>query len=98
MADAAPIGHNSIEGKKLTALIERVETLNEEKAAIAEDIREVFAEAKGNGFDAKVMRRIIQLRKQDAAERQEFAELMTLYMHALGMSPSEAAEASGMFD
>lgn len=85
------IGHNSgtavtaEAGKEIKAFIERVERLEEEKAGIAGDIKEVFAEAKGRGYDAKVIRHLIRLRKQDHAERQEFEALIDLYASAIGM-------------
>ncbi|MEO1197682.1 MAG: DUF2312 domain-containing protein [Pseudomonadota bacterium] len=82
--------------QQLRQTIERIERLEEEKQAIAEDIREVFAEAKGNGFDIKTLRTVLKLRKQDTSERREQEEMLTLYMHALGMlepdeMPSTAA-------
>jgi uncharacterized protein (UPF0335 family) len=79
---------------QLRSFVERIERLEEEKKGIADDIRDVFAEAKGNGYDTKVMRQVIRLRKKDAAERQEEEALLDLYMHALGMAPpiAEAAE------
>jgi uncharacterized protein (UPF0335 family) len=78
---------------QLRALIERIERLEEEKQTIAADIREVYAEAKANGFDTKVMRQVVKLRKQDAAERQEQEAILDLYMQALGMMPmADAAE------
>ena len=70
---------------QLRAFIERIERLEEEKAAIAGDIREVYAEAKGNGFDTKVLRKIVSIRKQDHAERMEQEALLELYLTALGM-------------
>ena len=70
----------------LRAFIERIERLEEEKAALAEDIREVFAEAKGTGFDTKALRAIIRLRKQDQAEREEAETILDLYKAALGMA------------
>jgi uncharacterized protein (UPF0335 family) len=76
---------DGIAGDQLRSLIERIERLEEEKSSLATDIREVYAEAKGNGFDTKVMRRIVAMRKQDAAERQEFEEVLETYMQALGM-------------
>lgn len=83
------IGHNStgsgIARDQLKAIVERIERLNEEKAALAEDIREVYAEAKGKGFDTKTLRAVIRLRQQDSAKRQEQEALLDLYMHALGM-------------
>jgi uncharacterized protein (UPF0335 family) len=69
----------------LRAFIERIERLEEEKAALAEDIREVYAEAKSSGFDTKAIRAIIRIRKQDDHERMEQEALLATYMHALGM-------------
>jgi len=69
----------------LRAFIERIERLEEEKAALAEDIREVYAEAKGTGFDTKALRAIIRLRKLEDNERMEQEALLATYMHALGM-------------
>jgi len=77
---------DSVAADQLKAFIERIERLEEEKAGIAGDIREIFSEAKGNGFDTKVMRRVISLRKKDRAERQEEEAILELYMQALGMS------------
>ncbi len=71
--------------EQLKSIVERVERLEEEKAAIADDIRDVYAEAKANGFDTKVLRQVIRLRKQDLAERQEQDAVRDLYLHALGM-------------
>jgi uncharacterized protein (UPF0335 family) len=70
---------------QLRAFIERIERLEEEKQTIADDIKEVFAEAKGTGFDTKAIRTILRLRKKDAAERQEEEAILDLYMAALGM-------------
>jgi uncharacterized protein (UPF0335 family) len=70
---------------QLKAFIERVERLEEEKKAISDDIRDVFAEAKGNGYDVKALRTIIRLRKQDKDERMEQEAILETYMHALGM-------------
>ena len=70
---------------QLKAFVERVERLEEEKKAIAEDIREVLAEAKGNGYDVKALRTIIRLRRQDQNERREHEAILETYMHALGM-------------
>ncbi len=77
---------------QLRALIERIERLEEEKQAIAADIGEVYAEAKAGGFDTKVMRQVVRLRKQETAERQEQEAIRDLYMHALGMLPEGAGE------
>jgi len=72
---------------QLKALVERIERLEEEKKSIAGDIKEVYAEAKANGFDTKVLRKVISLRKKDAAERQEEEAILDLYLEALGMTP-----------
>lgn len=74
-----------IAGEQLRSYIERIERLEEEKAALAADVREVFSEAKGNGFDVKIMRQIIRLRKMDRDDRAEQEELLQLYQHAIGM-------------
>mgnify|MGYP002713252326 CR=1 FL=1 len=73
--------------EQLRALVERIERLEEEKAGLAGDIREVYAEAKGNGFDTKTLRQVIRMRKLDLAERQEQEAMLDLYLHALGMAP-----------
>jgi uncharacterized protein (UPF0335 family) len=70
---------------QLKAFIERIERLEEEKKAISDDIRDVYAEAKGNGFDVKALRTIVRLRKQDVDERKEQETILETYMHALGM-------------
>ena len=70
---------------QIKALVERIEKLEEEKAAIAEDIKEVYAEAKGNGFDPKIIKKVIALRKQDAQKLKEEQALLATYMDALGM-------------
>jgi uncharacterized protein (UPF0335 family) len=70
---------------QLKAFVERVERLEQEKKAIADDIRDVFAEAKGTGFDVKALRTIIKLRKQDVEQRKEQEAILETYMHALGM-------------
>jgi uncharacterized protein (UPF0335 family) len=69
----------------LRAFVERVERLEEEKKAIADDIRDVYAEAKANGFDAKALRSVVRLRKQDVNERKEHEAILETYLHALGM-------------
>ncbi|MFT6583832.1 MAG: hypothetical protein ACJAU6_004290 [Alphaproteobacteria bacterium] len=74
-----------VTGEQLRSLIERIERLEEEKAALAEDIKEVYAEAKGNGFDVKVMRQIIRLRKMDSNDRSELEAILDTYKAALGM-------------
>ena len=70
---------------QLKAIIERIERLEEEKKAISDDIRDVYAESKGNGFDVKALRTIVRLRKQDPNERQEQESILETYMQALGM-------------
>jgi uncharacterized protein (UPF0335 family) len=70
---------------QLKAIVERVERLEEEKKAIADDIRDVYAEAKGNGFDIKALRTVVRLRKQDKQEREEHEAILDTYLQALGM-------------
>jgi uncharacterized protein (UPF0335 family) len=70
----------------LKSFVERIERLEEEKASITGDVKEVYAEAKAQGFDTKVLRKVVALRKRDAAERREEQEIMDLYLQALGMT------------
>ena len=70
---------------QLKSLVERVERLEEEKAALTSDIREVYSEAKGQGFDTKIMRQVVRLRRLDRADRQEQEAILDLYLGALGM-------------
>src|SRR5476649_2211870 len=70
---------------QLKAIVERIEKLEEEKKASSDDIRDVYAEAKGNGFDPKALRSIVRMRKLDSDERREQQEVLETYMHALGM-------------
>jgi uncharacterized protein (UPF0335 family) len=80
---------------QLRAIISRIERLEEEKAALAGDLREVYAEAKGNGFDVKALRAVVRLRKKDENERREEELILDTYLHALGMDDVEAdAESS----
>lgn len=72
-------------GERILSFIERVERMEEEKATLMEDIKEIFAEAKGEGFDVKTLRQIIKIRKKDAADRQEEMAILEVYMGALGM-------------
>ena len=86
------VGHNSkrasgVALEQLKSIIARVEKLEEEKAGISADIRDVFAEAKGNGFDVKAIRTILKMRKMDAQEREEEETILDTYLHALGMLP-----------
>ena len=88
---------SGVAGAQLKSFIERIERLMEEVKGLQGDIKDVYAEAKGNGFDTKVMRKIISLRKRDAAEIEEEETILDLYMQALGMAPGgrpmlEAAE------
>ena len=69
----------------LRAFVERIERLEEEKKVISDDVRDVYAEAKANGFDVKALRTIVRLRKQDENERKEHEAILETYMHALGM-------------
>jgi uncharacterized protein (UPF0335 family) len=87
-----------VAGERLKSFIERIERLEEEKRALAEDIKEVFAEAKGVGFDVKTMRQIIKIRKLDQDDLDEQEALLDTYKRALGMLPAldgeDAAEES----
>jgi uncharacterized protein (UPF0335 family) len=76
-------GHNS--NAQLKAIVERIERLEEEKKVIADDIRDVYAESKGNGYDVKVLRKVVAIRKQDPAARAEQETILETYMNALGM-------------
>ena len=77
-------GHNSVAPSQLQSIIERLERLGEEKDAIAADTKEVYAEAKGNGFDTKAIRKLVAIRKKDAAKLQEEKAVLELYAAALG--------------
>ena len=77
---------------QLKSLVERIERLEEEKKTLSGDIKEVYAEAKANGFDVKILRKIINLRKKDASEREEEQSLLDVYLAALGMTPGEVEE------
>jgi len=76
---------------QLRTIVARIERLEEEKAALSTDLKEVYAEAKGNGFDVKALRTVIRLRKQDETKRREEEAVLTTYLHALGMAEAEAA-------
>lgn len=77
-------GSTTVAADRLRSFLERIERLEEEKAVIAGDIKEVYAEAKGEGYETKILRQIIRLRKMDRAERQEQEALLDLYLSALG--------------
>jgi uncharacterized protein (UPF0335 family) len=85
MTDTAGFSTESVSAGQLRSIIERVETLEEEKRAVADQIKEVYAEAKGNGFDTKAIRKIVSLRRKDAQEREEEETVLELYMTAIGM-------------
>lgn len=86
-SDAGSAGNaGGVARDQLRSVVERIERLEEEKAATAADIKEVYAEAKANGFDTKTLRQVIRIRKQDKAERQEQEAILDLYLHALGMA------------
>ena len=78
---------------QLKSIVERIERLEEEKRTIAADVKEVYAEAKGNGYDIKVLRKVISLRKKEPAERMEEEAMLEVYLAALGMMPAEAEAA-----
>jgi uncharacterized protein (UPF0335 family) len=84
-SSAADVG--GVAADQLRSIIDRIERLEEEKKALAEDIKEVYAEAKGNGFDVKIIRKIISIRKRDRAELDEEETILELYLRALGMLP-----------
>jgi uncharacterized protein (UPF0335 family) len=75
---------NATAQTRLKTIIERVERLEEDKAAVANDIKEVFLEAKGEGFDVKILRKVVRLRKQDKAKRLEEEAILDLYLAAIG--------------
>ena len=81
------VSTTTVAAGQLKAIIERVERLEEEKKEVAEQIKEVYAEAKANGFDAKILRKVVSLRKKPTEERQEEEALLDLYLSALGMLP-----------
>jgi uncharacterized protein (UPF0335 family) len=88
MSDAGGIA-----GAQLKSFIERIERLEEEKRTLGEDIKEVYAEAKGTGFDPKIMRQIIRIRKMDKNDHDEQESLLELYKRALGMLPEGSPQA-----
>lgn len=77
-------GISQVAGKRLRSFIERIERLESDKAEIVADMKEVFSEAKGEGFDTKIMRKVIRLRKMDKAKRQEEEAFIDLYLSAIG--------------
>ncbi|MGM0584640.1 MAG: DUF2312 domain-containing protein [Pseudomonadota bacterium] len=85
--DDADFSNTQVSSGQLRAIVERIERLEEEKKEVAEQIKEVYAEAKGNGFDTKTLRKVITLRKKKPEERSEEEAMLELYMNALGMLP-----------
>ncbi|MEL6576550.1 MAG: DUF2312 domain-containing protein [Pseudomonadota bacterium] len=83
---APGVASGSVAAGQLRAFVERIERLEEEKKEIAEQVKEVYAEAKGTGYDVKILRKVISLRKKDAEERQEEEALLEMYLSALGMT------------
>jgi len=78
------VGHNSVDGPQIRAFLERIEKLEEEKKAVADDIKEVYVEAKGSGYDTAILRKIVALRKQDKSKREAEAAVLDLYLSAIG--------------
>lgn len=91
-AKAETVSSESVAQDQIRAFVERIERLEEEKRGIADDLKEVYAEAKGNGFDTKVLRQVVKIRKQDRAERLEQEALLDLYLAALGMGSGPGEE------
>jgi uncharacterized protein (UPF0335 family) len=88
MPDGAKIAgkrSDTVAGERLKSFVERIEKLEEERTSLGADIREVYSEAKGSGFDIKIMRQVIRLRKMEPAERAEMDELLDIYKQAIGM-------------
>ena len=85
MAKEEPTNSSGISGERLRSFIQRIEKLEEDKAAVGEDLKEVYAEAKGVGFDTKIIRQIVRLRKIEVEKRRESEELLDLYKAAIGM-------------
>ena len=81
--EAGDVG--GVAGKRLLSFFDRIERLEEEKSALSEDIKEIYAEAKASGFEVKIMRRVMKLRKMEVEKRHEEDELLNLYMSAIGM-------------
>ncbi len=76
-----------IQGDQLKSIVERIERLEEEKKTIADDIKEVYSEAKANGYDVKVLRKVISIRRRDLRERREEEAILDLYLQAVGEAP-----------
>lgn len=87
MSEDTKVG--GVAAEQLRSVVERIERLEEEKKALAADIKDIYAEAKGNGFDPKILRKVISLRKRDRADVEEEESLLDVYLHALGMLPGD---------
>lgn len=85
MSEVASIGHNSIAGKELLARIEQIERIEEERKYLAGDVKDVYTLLKSKGFDTKIVRKVVRLRKMDKAQREEEETLTDLYLQACGM-------------
>ena len=94
--DFAPTqdGSASISAQQLRNFVDRIERLEQDKAGIMDDIKDTYAEAKALGYDVKILRKVISLRKKEAAEREEEQSMLDLYLAALGMVPGETEEAA----
>jgi uncharacterized protein (UPF0335 family) len=79
------VGHNSVAGDQLRTVVERIERLEDDKKAVVEDIKQLYMEAKGNGFDSKAIRKIVALRAMDEDTRKEAQAMLDLYANALGL-------------
>jgi uncharacterized protein (UPF0335 family) len=79
-------GHNSVAGEQLRQIVERIERLDGEIAALNDDKKDIYAEAKGNGFDTKIIKKIVAMRRKDDDERREEELLLEVYLHAMGMA------------
>jgi uncharacterized protein (UPF0335 family) len=80
--------------ERLKSFVERIERMDEERKGMSDDIKDVFAECKGHGFDVKIIRQVLKLRKMEASDRQEQEALLETYLNALGMTPLEQAAAA----
>ncbi len=85
----------TIAQEKIRSVVERIERLEEEKRAIAADIREVYNEAKGLGLETKILRKVVSIRRKEPHERAEEEAMLALYLHALGMAPPGGGEGAG---
>ena len=87
-------GPGGVAGDRLRSFVERIERIEEDIKGLNEDKKDVYAEAKGEGFDVKILREVVRLRKQDEDEREEHDSLLDLYLHALGSAKAPMAEAA----